>query len=103
MGASPDRRESRDGQPRGHRGAAGGCVAGRTLAPRNAPTPVVRENMDFDLPEELVALRGAVARFATDQIAPYAQEWDRNNLCFIDLRQNISNTFCLFFSEALRL
>ena len=33
--------------------------------------------MDFDLPEELVALRAAVARFATEQVAPHAQEWDR--------------------------
>ncbi len=33
--------------------------------------------MDFDLPDELVALQAAVARFATDQIAPHAQEWDR--------------------------
>ena len=34
-------------------------------------------NMDFDLPEELVALRGAVARFAKEQVAPHAQAWDR--------------------------
>ena len=33
--------------------------------------------MDFDLPEELVALRAAVARFAEEQVAPQAQAWDR--------------------------
>ena len=33
--------------------------------------------MDFDLPEELVALRAAVARFAKEQVAPHAQAWDR--------------------------
>ncbi len=32
--------------------------------------------MDFDLPEELVALRAAVARFAKEQVAPHAQAWD---------------------------
>ncbi len=33
--------------------------------------------MDFDLPEELVVLKEAAARFAADRIAPHAQEWDR--------------------------
>ena len=33
--------------------------------------------MDFDLPEELVALRAAVARFAKEQVAPHARAWDR--------------------------
>ena len=33
--------------------------------------------MDLDLSEELVALRGAVARFAQEQVAPHAQAWDR--------------------------
>ena len=33
--------------------------------------------MHFDLPEELVALRAAVARFAKEQVAPHAQAWDR--------------------------
>jgi len=32
--------------------------------------------MDFSLPEELVALREATRRFATETIAPHAQEWD---------------------------
>ncbi len=35
--------------------------------------------MDFDLPEELVALRAAVARFAREQVAPHAQAWDRDD------------------------
>ena len=35
--------------------------------------------MDFTLPEELVQLREAVARFAAAEIAPHAQEWDRNH------------------------
>ncbi len=34
--------------------------------------------MNFDLPEELVALKEATARFAQEEISPYAQEWDRN-------------------------
>ena len=33
--------------------------------------------MDFDLPEELVALKEAASRFARDRIAPHAREWDR--------------------------
>lgn len=33
--------------------------------------------MDFDLPEELVALRDNAARFAREQVAPHAQEWDK--------------------------
>ena len=33
--------------------------------------------MDFDLSDELVALRAAVARFAKEQVAPQAQAWDR--------------------------
>ncbi|MDH3207194.1 MAG: acyl-CoA dehydrogenase family protein [Gemmatimonadota bacterium] len=33
--------------------------------------------MDFDLPEELVALREVAARFAAEYAAPYAQTWDR--------------------------
>ncbi len=33
--------------------------------------------MDFNLPEELEALRSNAARFAADRVAPHAQEWDR--------------------------
>lgn len=33
--------------------------------------------MDFDLPEELVALRESARRFADEHIAPFAQDWDR--------------------------
>lgn len=33
--------------------------------------------MDFELPEELVALRDSARRFATERVAPHAQEWDR--------------------------
>ena len=33
--------------------------------------------IDFDLPEELEALRAAVARFAKEEVAPHAQAWDR--------------------------
>lgn len=33
--------------------------------------------MDFDLPEELVVLKEAAARFARDRIAPHAREWDQ--------------------------
>jgi alkylation response protein AidB-like acyl-CoA dehydrogenase len=33
--------------------------------------------MDFDLSEEQVALRAAVARFAEEQVAPHAQAWDK--------------------------
>ncbi len=33
--------------------------------------------MDFDLPEELIALREAAARFAADRIGPHARDWDR--------------------------
>ncbi len=33
--------------------------------------------MNFDLPEELVALKAATARFAKEEIAPKAQDWDR--------------------------
>ncbi|MDX1566794.1 MAG: acyl-CoA dehydrogenase family protein [Longimicrobiales bacterium] len=33
--------------------------------------------MDFDLPDELVVLKDAAARFAADRIAPHAREWDR--------------------------
>ncbi len=32
--------------------------------------------MDFDLPEELVALRAAVARFSKEEVEPRAQAWD---------------------------
>lgn len=34
--------------------------------------------MNFDLPEELAALKEATARFAREEIAPHAQEWDRD-------------------------
>lgn len=34
--------------------------------------------MDFNLPEELVALRENAARFASEQIAPNAQAWERD-------------------------
>ncbi len=33
--------------------------------------------MDFELPEELTALRDLARRFAADQIAPHARDWDR--------------------------
>jgi len=33
--------------------------------------------MDFDLPEELLALRDVVARFSDERVAPHAQAWDR--------------------------
>ena len=33
--------------------------------------------MDFGLPEELVALRDVVRRFAAERIRPFAREWDR--------------------------
>jgi len=32
---------------------------------------------DFELPEELEALRDTVRRFAADEIAPHARQWDR--------------------------
>lgn len=34
--------------------------------------------MNFDLPEELAALRDTARRFAEKEIGPHAQEWDRN-------------------------
>jgi len=33
--------------------------------------------MDFDLPEELVALEDLARRFAAENIAPHARQWDR--------------------------
>jgi alkylation response protein AidB-like acyl-CoA dehydrogenase len=33
--------------------------------------------MDFDLPEDLVALQDVARRFAAEHIAPHAREWDR--------------------------
>lgn len=33
--------------------------------------------MDFDLPEDLVALQDVTRRFAAEHIAPYARTWDR--------------------------
>ena len=33
--------------------------------------------MDFDLPEDIVALRDMVRRFAAEEIRPHAREWDR--------------------------
>ncbi len=33
--------------------------------------------MDFSLPDELVALRDAAARFAAGEIEPHARDWDR--------------------------
>ncbi len=35
--------------------------------------------MDFGLSEELVMLRDTVRNFATDKIAPFADEWDENH------------------------
>lgn len=35
--------------------------------------------MNFDLPEEITALRESVERFAQDEIAPHAQDWDRES------------------------
>ena len=32
--------------------------------------------MDFDLPEEIVALRDVVRRFAAEEIRPYVRQWD---------------------------
>ncbi|MFQ5413537.1 MAG: acyl-CoA dehydrogenase family protein [Phycisphaerae bacterium] len=34
--------------------------------------------MDFDLPDDLVALQEVTGRFASEHIAPHAREWDRN-------------------------
>lgn len=34
--------------------------------------------MNFDPPEEIIALREAAARFAREEIAPFAQDWDRD-------------------------
>jgi len=34
--------------------------------------------MDFDLPEDIVALRDVVRRFATEAMRPYARDWDRD-------------------------
>jgi alkylation response protein AidB-like acyl-CoA dehydrogenase len=36
--------------------------------------------MDFDLPEDLAALRDTVRRFAADRIRPQARQWDREQL-----------------------
>ena len=33
--------------------------------------------MDYDLPEELIALRDMARRFAAEEIAPHARQWDR--------------------------
>ncbi|MCH7592045.1 MAG: acyl-CoA dehydrogenase family protein [Planctomycetes bacterium] len=33
--------------------------------------------MDFDLPDELIALRDMARRFAAEEIAPHARQWDR--------------------------
>ena len=33
--------------------------------------------MNFDLPDEIVALRDVVRDFAAKEIRPYAREWDR--------------------------
>ncbi len=33
--------------------------------------------MDFELPEDLVALQDLARRFAADNIAPHARQWDR--------------------------
>ena len=34
--------------------------------------------MDFDLPEDVVALRDMVRRFAAEEIKPHARDWDRD-------------------------
>jgi len=34
--------------------------------------------MDFDLPDDLVALKDLAAKFAAEHVAPYARDWDRN-------------------------
>ncbi len=34
--------------------------------------------MDFELPEDMAALRDLARRFAAEQIGPDAREWDRN-------------------------
>ena len=39
----------------------------------------VLESLDYDLPEDIVALRDAVRHFAQREIAPLAQEIDRND------------------------
>ena len=33
--------------------------------------------MDFDLPEDLIALQDVARRFAAEHIAPNARQWDR--------------------------
>lgn len=33
--------------------------------------------MDFDLPEELLALKDVAMRFSAEQVVPHAREWDR--------------------------
>jgi len=35
--------------------------------------------MDFDLPEDIVAFRDAVRKFAAEQIRPYARDWTANS------------------------
>jgi alkylation response protein AidB-like acyl-CoA dehydrogenase len=36
--------------------------------------------MEFDLPEDIVALREAVRKFAAEQIRPHSRDWDRDQL-----------------------
>ena len=47
--------------------------------------------MDLDLSEELVALRAGVARFAREQVAPHAQDWDRAGGYPDDMVQRLGN------------
>ena len=34
--------------------------------------------MNFDLPDDLVALRDSVRKFAAERIRPFARDWDRD-------------------------
>ena len=34
--------------------------------------------MNFDLPEDLIALRDTVRKFAEQRIRPFARDWDRD-------------------------
>ena len=45
--------------------------------PRPTTRPALPVSMDFDLPEELVALKEVAAQFTAERVAPHAQGWDR--------------------------
>jgi len=48
--------------------------------------------MDFELPEDLVALEDVARKFAAKHVAPYAREWDRNADIPRDLIQKLGET-----------